>query len=297
MKNLRIYFLIWMLLCGPVFGANDYSEAINLEALYTFESYGGSPDSPLDTSGNGLTLVPNYSGGSPTDSATAKEGLVSALSAQPTSSRFQKSDANLTATFPGKNATSNRTFSIAGWFQPHNIASASFGSAVSKWDSTGNKRSWMVGWNDTGTERFSTFIGYNAGASTEIFANTLVATITFQWYFVVYTYDGGTKDWRIWVRDDDASTDYDATGTGSEVMNIEDADFIVFSRDTDHNANFIGLIDELSVWSRVLSLEECIALAGGTFGASSAGNFIIISKDFWKNFFQDGIDGRWRMAA
>ncbi len=282
---------LFLFLCGPVFGVNDYTRAVGLEALYTFESYSGGADSPLDTSGNGNTLTPTESGGDPSsDAVNFKEGLLAASNAQTATVKFARADGSLQADYPGRNGTTNRTFSIALWARPTALDTS---YVAGKWSSADNTRSFLLGM--TGS-RWQLLIGYNGGTSTETFTASTLTLGTDRWYFLCTTYDGTSKAKRIWIWDEDAESTTNTTTGGTETMNIEGADFTVMNQ-TDSADSFQGQVDEVSVWSRVLTLPEIIDLKNGVFAPSSIGQFMMISKDYWKNFFQDGIDGKWRIAA
>ncbi len=301
MKKTLLYSLMF-LLCGPVFGANDFSAAVNLEGLWTFESYTGGSDDPLDTSGNGNLITEIAASGSPfLEESLVKEGAKSAGSNAANFAYFLRIDGDLSADFPVKDGTSNNVFSTHFWAYPTSF-SASEGYIIGKYQAGANKRSFQVLRQTDGGDNFWRMnLGYNSGVNYEVFSNSRALTIN-QWYFVGVSYNGPTKAWHIRVWDQTASTVYDSSGTGAETISIGTADFTVLNR-ADGTGGHIGIMDEVGVWSRILSSDEFDAIRNGTFGASAGQlQIFFISKDYrhndyWHNFLQDGINGKWRMAA
>lgn len=249
--------------------ANDFSGDSNVQGVYTYASYAGQDDA-TDTSGKGNTLTAaNFGSDIRLEETLVKVGLKSARCLRSDIAYMLRTDANLSDDFPGKDTTSNRTFTVCFWAYPEDITSNSNGYTVTKLQQSGNGWSWGVIWEISGGSRYwKMYIGYNGGASTEGFNLPSLAIVVDRWYHVAMTYDGSTKAKRIRVWDENGSTVYEATETGTEVMEINNQSFRIFSRG-DATRNFIGVLDEVVIWDRALSADEIDEVRQGIFGGGA----------------------------
>ncbi len=239
--------------------ANNFSDDSNCVALYNLESGALGIDSKQSHDLINLDIT--------ADEVNFEQGSASGNSNASSSRYLRRTDASLAADFPGKNGTANRTLSIAGWIRPTTLSGA-FTYIVTKWSSVSNKRSFgVLLTEDTGDHNLSFYIGHTGGASAEGFIHTDINLVTTQWYHFGITYDGATKNWRIRVWDETASSVTESTGTGVEVMNIEDASFYMFTR-ADISAGLQGNLDEVAIFKDVLTADEIDEIRQGVYGAS-----------------------------
>lgn len=293
MKKTLIYSLIWILLCGPSYGANDFSGDATVQLLLTFEDYDTGQDA-TDTSGKGNTLDNQPFGGFPAqDLVNVKEGSIACKDLS-TIGRFLLADGSLSADFPGKNGNTTLSWSCCFWAYPTDVTTTSVGFVTSKSSSSG-RESWACNWTDPiggANEPYWTLRhGYNGGASQQDLTHTAVIVGVNKWYHVGMTYAESDDGYRVRVWDEDATTVSETTGTTAGAMSPDTADFSVFAWGPG-SFHFLGTVDEIVLWNRVLSAAEIDQVRQGTFGASSgAGGFMIISDNYWENFFQDLIDG------
>jgi len=251
--------VILFLLCAPLWAANDFSGDPNCVALWDPNTY---LTVELDSIGNNEWVV------SPIVYTTAKKegdacmkvrgdigtyglGLVG---------RMERPDADCSANTPGKNGTSNSTFSWCGWLYIDNLAAA--GTTVEiggKTGFTGGKNSWEIvqahmivdgNWKSV----FALRIGYSNGGSWETIPHH-TAVVAARWYYVAMTFNGSDRSYRIRIWDDTAGAilGVDATGTATNDMNIEDAQLFIGSMGA---YPFRALIDDVLLFADVLTTDE-----------------------------------------
>jgi hypothetical protein len=239
--------------------ANDFSNDSAFIALFNVE------DGALgtDSSGNGETLTLSSV---VSDVVNFRQGAASAF-ANLVGNRMYRANASLGADFPGKNGTSNRTFTVCGWVRPTGLLSINYVASI--YGSSTNKRTWAIYIDGSGNVNI--LIGYNGGISAEAFTHTGKTLVNGSWYHISCTYDGTSKDWRIRVKDYTAGTRTESTGTGAQVMNIEDANFALFSK-ADGGFGMKGNIDELVIFNDVKDITVIDQIADG--------NYVGIA-DFW----------------
>ncbi len=231
--------------------ANDFSGESNLIALYNLENGALANDS----SGKGETLtVASVTA----DVVNFKEGSASALS-NATPDELRRADGSLGANFPGKDGTSNRTFSVCCWIRPSTLASTNY--IVNKWKAPPNQQ-WAINVNATNARILISGSGSDAESLTH--AGTVISTG--QWYHLGCTYNGATKAWRVRVWDDNGSSVAESTGTGSLTMHIDDPNFQLFNLDGGNNG-FVGNLDEVVIFDRAITAAEIDQIRAGTFPA------------------------------
>jgi hypothetical protein len=186
---------------------------------------------------------------------------------------LERSDANLSSDFPGKNGTGNDTFSIAFWFRHTSGDVVAYDAMVTKHDT--NLSSYGVYLYDQGSEdvRFALIIGYNNGDSfTKVQHASDLAGST--WYFGCATYNNTSTDtntfpYQLMVRNTSCSvvgSDVSADITlDSGGINIETADFAVGAGGGGGD-DFTGNIDRLMVFGndKILTTTECTNLCNAT---------------------------------
>lgn len=171
------------------------------------------------------------------------------------------SDADLSDNFPLKNGSGNNKISVCFWMKPE--SSAYWHGLLSKTESSTNKKSFSTFFNPT-NNRIILEIGYNGGASGEIICTFGAGFTDGKLYHVGITYDGDTKFGRIRIWDVEANDllDADATGTGIQDINIEDADFGI----AKGTHPFDGQMADIVVACKVFTPDEIDQIRDGTYG-------------------------------
>ena len=267
MKRLAIILILIMGL--PCWAANDPTGDPNCMAWWRLESGALTTDS----SGKGHTLT---NSGVDANTADYMEGAASGDFETSSSDYMKIADGSLDSAFPLKNGTSNYTFSISLWMKPESwVQSCLFSKGIDSWPDP--KMSGEV--NSAGT-------ALSLKLRTDITGNhslgpLAVSMTAGHWMFVVMSYDGVSGDWRVYCYDD----------TDSALICNETASLNPGSDgDPDLSANefyiggltspfiteeFDGLIDEVTVFNDVLTLEEIVLIRDGGYSTASSNN------DWW----------------
>jgi hypothetical protein len=233
--------------------ANDFSGDSNCVALFKFDN--NANDSK---GGNDLTAVnsPSY------DSSDKKEGTHSASLTDSGNQYFTIADGELDAGFPGKNGTSEQSFSIVLWGKTGSLAHNS--SFLSKWQS--GALSYCFWLDSSGNLAF--YIGYNSGASSShiTFDTALSAN---KWYHIAAVYDSSDNSMKLRVWDDDAGAllDSNKEGTAGGDMSPGTAPLEInrIYGNTDYCLDV--RTDEVVLFKDVLTDSEIDQIRAGTYGA------------------------------
>jgi hypothetical protein len=240
--------------------SNNFASDSNLKALYNFESGALTTDSKSTN-----TLTNN--GASIANTDDFKQGAASAQLEHDDTQYYTRTDANLTSGFPGKNGESNKVFSLACWFKAESFSPDP--ALISKYNYGDNKRTYhMSVRQSSGSDyRVRAQIGYSSGTAGEEFSHgTTLSDDT--WYFAVFSFDDSTKAWAIRVRDSSgAVVGTDATGTATNNIYVSDAPFAIGAMFDGATPDYVfdGLIDEVMVFSDVLTASEVTALSKGIY--------------------------------
>jgi hypothetical protein len=238
--------------------ANDFSGDPNCVALWKFDN------NALDSKGgNDLTPVntPTY------DSGDKKEGTHSAVLAHSSAQYFTIADGDLDAGFPGKNGTSEQSFSICCWVKLASVGDPLDFGVVTKYQVSSGKRTWALVIRPT-TPYPRLIIGYNGGNS----ATTLnfdTALSTGIWYHIAGVYDASDNGMKIRVWDDNAGAllDDNKEGTAGGDMFPSDAPLEIGRYTIDSSYCLDGKPDEAVIFNKVLTDDEIDAIRAGTYGA------------------------------
>lgn len=146
-------------------------------------------------------------------------------------------------------------FSVSLWFYQESVA-ATYPQLVSKWSETGNQRSYTVA--NVGGSIYFYHSPDGAGPNLRSVNGGAVSNAT--WYHVVGTATTGTNNLKIYVNGTNVSSDTVAgagiyNGTAAFQIGHADGPFAGSS-----NQYFDGIIDEVGVWSRVLTGAEVAEL-------------------------------------
>ena len=104
------------------------------------------------------------------------------------------------------------------------------------------------------------FLGYNNDYDTGVDLSTG------NWYHLVATYSGTVI--RTYANGEETPT-----SNQSKSLNTGASDFVFGNDDDPHSGNFDGIIDEVGVWSRVLTPAEVVQLYNGSSGIIYIGDF------------------------
>ena len=237
---------------------NDFSGDGNAVALWDLEETSGDRFDSIGTN----TLTDNNTVG--TDTVDYQEGGASADFEVDNSQSLSISDANLDSGFPLKSRESNGDISITFWYKKE--SNNSYAGLFSKWDTGAGARSFYIRDHST---KLDFYIGTNSGTGYELLNNSL-STSAGRWYHVGATFNNTTKAWKLRVWDDTAgSVALDTGGTAANNIAITSA---AVGIGASHNSGtperyFDGLIDEVVVFSDILTTGEIDQIRQGTYPA------------------------------
>lgn len=221
-----------------------------------------------DSSGEGNTLT-NSNG--VTNSTDHKEGSHSAEFDAGSSQCLYRSDGDLAAGFPGKTGDSVHKITVCCWVQFDTVTPAAPSGVVRKYDYASNWRSWGINLKHTSSE-LVWVVGYNSGAAYE-YAEFGTACQTGRWYHVGCTFDGASGDYRLRVWDDTAGAllDSDVTGTWSDADLPGTAAPLVLGAYLTDLRFHDGHLDDVVIFSDVLSADDIDAIRNQTYDPGGAG--------------------------
>ncbi len=233
--------------------ANDFSSDPNCVALWKLDSNASDAKG-----GNHLTPVnaPTY------DSGDKKEGSHCADLEHGSVQYFTIADADLDAGFPGKNGTSEQSFSICFWAKLESLGI--YQGFIDKLAASANVFSVYL--RSANQLRF--IIGYNNGVNQSLleFGTNPSTGI---WYHIAVVYDHTDNSMKIRVWDDNAGAllDDNAEGTADGDMSPDTADLEVGRYNKSDSYTFDGKIDEVVIFNKALTDNEIDLVRAGTYGA------------------------------
>lgn len=218
-----------------------------------------------DSSGKGNTLTNS----GVVDSGTAWEGSHCGDFEAGEGDSMSRADADLSAAFPLKSGVSgDMTICCAVRFESV-PGSGSYQRILAKYQSAAGKRSFQLGAKYlTDKPVLYLILGYNSGNSATEYNHTGQLQAG-RWYHVGFTYVESTLAYRLRVWDATAE-DFlaaDLTGAASGTLHRSDEVFYL-GRRYDAGYYFDGLLDDVVVFNRALSVTELDAVRAMTFGDS-----------------------------
>lgn len=263
-RDFRIASLLLLLLATPLLGQNDYSEDANCVALWSHE--GGAL---LTDSIGSNTLVEVFT--APTsDQVNYQEGAGSCdYEADGLWCFCTIINAKLDAGFPGKDGTSNTTFSICVWIKPESLPASGSHYIASKVGTNENSYSIRLTYN-AGTVYPE--LGVSQSGIDWVWYTYGTGIVAGNWYHIGATYEGGTYAYRLRIYDltNTQILGTEITGTGPGDFNCDTGSFATAAINTTI-PEYDGLMDELVVFNDVLSADEIDAIRSGTYPPLSAG--------------------------
>jgi len=177
------------------------------------------------------------------------------------SETLSRTDANLTADFPGKSSTGASSVSVVFWVKFESLATAR--SIVGKYVNSSGQRSWNCKLG--GASSVLIFQKWTGATSEEVVFGTVFGTG--KWYHCGVTFNNSDLSVRLRIWDDNASAllAADATGTLSTALTLGTAPFSIGGGDSSYTD---GLLDEVAVFKDVLSVAEIDQIRAGTYGAA-----------------------------
>lgn len=174
-------------------------------------------------------------------------------------------------------------FSIACWVNFETL-SGTFQGVVSKWHSSGDRREYLISYDIGNSDRIDWSVSTNTINEITVNADQLGAPSTGTWYFVMAWHDSVNDE--IGIQVNNGTPDTLAHSTGLTAGDTED-----FKIGLTGGAAYIdGLVDEVSLWSRILAADEKTALYNGGNGLAFPWNIsgqIIIMGSRMRDFYED----------
>jgi hypothetical protein len=242
--------------------ANDFSGDANCAALWRMESGALITDSK---STNTLTDHNTVQ-----DAPSFKEGANAAYFVRPNSECLYIADASLSAGFPLKSGDSVKIISFAFWFQ-YKAISSTFRPMITKWDSGGTLRCFLLGIIDATNKYLQLMVSTNGDDIAETINPFSGLTID-RWYHLGFTYVDSTKAWTARLWDDVLSSAADASGSLASSLFIGAAAFALAGYMSGGSPIAYGdcYLDEVVIFKDVLSSAEIDQIRSGTYGAGGA---------------------------
>ena len=242
--------------------ANDFSTDPNCKALWRLENAALTADSK---GGNTLT---NSGVVAVTAAGSYQEGAASGDFESTESDYMDIADASLDAGFPLKNGDANKKISLCFWMKPESLpASGNWTMMVTKYAT--NKKSFYVALYNVGTHaHVQVAIGYAGGASAESLQADSMPILAGQWYHVGVTFQDSDKAWKVRIWGATETWAGDNSGTAVNNINVEDAPWRLGAHGSG-GYNFDGLLDEVVVFSDILTLPEIDRIRNGTYGPAA----------------------------
>lgn len=249
--------------------ANDFSSDSNCRALWRFES------GALTTDDVGANTLTNDSSvvTADTDSGDYYEGGASAYFASSASPRLYIDDDHLDSGFPLKSSASAADFSLCFWFKLADVSANHILVAKNVYLGS-NDESFLLYTRDYGTHYGIRVVkGYNSGNSNEVWeAVTSLDLQAGRWYHLGLTWDDSAKQFNIVVWDDTASTKYTDSNNQSYSISLTNSPLSLGARADSGgtpNAELNGWLDEVVVFSDILTETEIDSIRQGTYGTSA----------------------------
>jgi hypothetical protein len=168
-------------------------------------------------------------------------------------------DANLSAKYPHKNGTSNRKMSLCFWLKFESLPAPGAGALLyGKQSASPVSQALVTAYNSGGTTRLTFRTGYNGSSSVDYHLSSLVANV---WYHVALTYDSNNGNYRIRIWDSVANAILGVDKIGTQFYNAPSVDGpVIIGQYLD------GLMDEVVVFSDILTVAEIDKIRQGTYG-------------------------------
>jgi hypothetical protein len=187
---------------------------------------------------------------------------------------FYRNDADLASDFPFKSGTTNNRISICAWFKPESFATGSnINSIVSKYNTGSNRRSFSVRVFEysSGVNRAELIIGHTDGTGYERLQHGSNLTLD-TWYHITATFDNTNMSYSLRLKDETGNTlGSDVAAIALHTISFTTEPFrigIQYNGTSFYSGSrFDGLIDEVAIFSDIISSSEATNIALGTYEA------------------------------
>lgn len=249
---------------GNLTYTNDFSGDNSIKAHYRFESGALTTDSK---GSNTLTA----STSSPTESTAThgyREGTCSAAFLDTSTQYFYRLDKDLPDGFPLKTGDIKKQISVCFWMRPTVMpGSGDYNTLFAKYDAANNNRTFII---DLYYNRLRVLYGYGSGASAYTYEYAYTLFTAGNWFHVSVALDGlgRTIHCRIWDEYNQKIIADTTTINIANELSIGSAPITIGALPNAWPtvANlYYGLIDDVVVFDRVISLGEMDALRQGKF--------------------------------
>lgn len=225
-------------------GNTDYTAHANMQAYWMMEQ-ATAADAP-DGSGNGNTLTRFSDDSGPTQAADPMQGTYSADFNAANYEGYLRTDANLSASFPGKSTGDvNGSFSLGGWVKVDTDGAKEI--AVKFDGSTGS--SYRLQYDGT---NFSFGVSETGESLTVVTDDTAITEDGTVWYHVVGVYDATNDEIEIFVN---GTLNVSAVAFAVD-MNTGGVDFRLGKK----NTAFDGHMDEMFIMNTDLSSTQVLEI-------------------------------------
>jgi hypothetical protein len=242
-----------------VVSANDYTRDLSCKSVYHFESGALTTDSKGSVNLTASATAPVV------NTVDYKVGSGCAEFNYRDNSYYLVTDANIPATWPMKSGFKHHDWTVCCWVKGFDHGSTAR-SIWSKFLSTGSAYSANLQVSST-SRTFKIALGYGTTNNTTL--DTLIAFLPNEWYHISVSVSLGTIPYgstcivRIYRATTGTVEVFQSVSLGTGLEGA--ADFRVGTNHSAPTENWNGLIDELVVFRRSLTIEECDAIRSGTY--------------------------------
>lgn len=238
--------------------ANTFTGDSSCIALYNFES------GALTTDSIGTNTLTNSNVAE--SAGDYKEGSCCADFEKSSSAKMSISNSSLSAGFPFKSTDTNKQGSFCFWFKMESTPSGVNGGLITKWGNGYNVSSFAIGVSTSGIF----YVAVSNGTTLDNTNFSGYGTIaTGVWYHVGVTLDAASKTCTLRIWNDTDSTVSTLTHTYSITPYASTATVNIGSEDY-WNYYWDGLIDEVVIFNRILSIAEIDSIRTGGYPAPGA---------------------------
>lgn len=251
--------------------ANDFSADSNCISVYRTES------GALGTDAKGSQALTSLGGGPSEDTTIFKEGACAARFVAASAYGMYRTDANLSASFPLKSGTSNTTISVCAWVYQDSVgADGDVRSIASKFESgTGAHRTFRALVATVGTSGRARLTSGDTGGNNSTTATHASDLAIQTWFHITCGYRDSDKAYRVFVRDASGNTvGSDVSGTATaNIALFAQSDFMVGCQGehTSQQSPFDGRIDEVVIFSKLLTATDATNIAKGLYSGTGDG--------------------------
>jgi len=184
------------------------------------------------------------------------------------------------------------SFTISFWWKPESIVSYNF--IITKWYDSGNQRAFQIGSNSDGD--LFVQVSTNGSDSPAYFSSPVFSAGN--WYHVVLTYDAVGEALEGWVNNSSVLEQ-----TPSAIYQSSAKVLIGNNQNYYENGWTDGIVDEVGIWSRVLTDTEIGELYnsgnGLTYPFTTGTNLQVNIGDTWKEVpaMKVNIGDSWKEVA